>query len=828
MRNSLVVLFLCFTLSLSGATYYVATNGSDSNPGTISQPWLTMQKGFNSISPGDILYIRGGTYTPSGTSYGGFSSGVIVSGKHGSASNMYNVFAYPGEVPVLDCRNISSSSETRVGIFLSNSDYWYIKGIIITRVDQYQGPPAHMAQGLMILNGNYNKIENVASHHNGGPGFSLRDACEGNLFLNCDSYSNYDPYSSTPGDDADGFDIGFITERAGNDRVNTLDGCRAWSNSDDGFDMYQFPGYHGIYVLRNCWAWKNGYRSDGTSEAGDGNGFKYGADNNYSYDGQVRRTTTNCVAYANRQRGFSQESANVKMLFYNNTAYLNGAWGFSFYYYDVGDVLRNNISYRNNFGTIENQGSNRVHDHDSWDSNVTLSDADFISLEASQLSLPRKSDGSLPDMTFLHLATGSDLIDAGVNVGLPYNGSAPDLGAFEFQTAIEYPVPVFLSASVENASPSTIIINYDQDLNNLVVPSSSAFKVVVNSVTRTISSVSVSGKKVTLKLSAAIAYGDAVLLTYTKPSANPLQTPAGKQAESLTSKSVKNNVSATPNTPPAVSITSPSSNSSFTAPASITITASATDANGKVTLVEFFNGTAKIGSKTASPYSMAWKNVAAGTYTLTAVATDDAGAKTTSARITVKVSAPTTTAPSNEPPEVSISSPVKGRSYENPANIEITVIASDPDGTVSKVELFSGDQKLVTLTSEPFTYVWKGVSAGTYEITAVATDNSNASATSAVVKFTVDEKSKFDAGSDVINLYPNPNQGHFTIDILVPLVNVKNEIVISDLTGNQVYRDIISPEETSRQIDLPKVRSGIYILSIVSNEIVVTKKVMIR
>ena len=62
---------------------------------------------------------------------------------------------------------------------------------------------------------------------------------------------------------------------------------------------------------------------------------------------------------------------------------------------------------------------------------VTVNAADFQSLDASQMTLPRKADGSLPDITFMHLTSGSDLIDAGLNVGLPYNGAAPDLGAFE-------------------------------------------------------------------------------------------------------------------------------------------------------------------------------------------------------------------------------------------------------------------------------------------------------------------------------------------------------------------------------------------------------------
>lgn len=93
----------------------------------------------------------------------------------------------------------------------------------------------------------------------------------------------------------------------------------------------------------------------------------------------------------------------------------------------------------------------------------------------------------------------------------------------------------------------------------------------------------------------------------------------------------------TNNTAPTVSITSPANNSSFTAPAVISITANATDADGTVSNVQFFNGTTLLGSDATSPYSFSWGNVAAGTYTLTARATDNSGAVTTSSAITVIV-----------------------------------------------------------------------------------------------------------------------------------------------------------------------------------------------
>jgi hypothetical protein len=93
------------------------------------------------------------------------------------------------------------------------------------------------------------------------------------------------------------------------------------------------------------------------------------------------------------------------------------------------------------------------------------------------------------------------------------------------------------------------------------------------------------------------------------------------------------------NVAPTVNITSPVNNATFNAPATITINANAADSDGTISKVEFYNGTTLLGSSVNSPYSYSWTNVVAGTYTLTAKATDNKGASTTSTAITVVVSA---------------------------------------------------------------------------------------------------------------------------------------------------------------------------------------------
>lgn len=93
-------------------------------------------------------------------------------------------------------------------------------------------------------------------------------------------------------------------------------------------------------------------------------------------------------------------------------------------------------------------------------------------------------------------------------------------------------------------------------------------------------------------------------------------------------------------TPPAVSITTPATNTGFESGSSITFTANASDGDGNITLVEFFNGTTKLGEAATAPYSFTWNNAAVGSYSITAKATDNSGSSTTSEAINILVNVP--------------------------------------------------------------------------------------------------------------------------------------------------------------------------------------------
>jgi uncharacterized repeat protein (TIGR02059 family) len=152
------------------------------------------------------------------------------------------------------------------------------------------------------------------------------------------------------------------------------------------------------------------------------------------------------------------------------------------------------------------------------------------------------SNPLLVSSTDYHLQSSSPYIDAGTDVGISYSGRAPDIGAFEYQSGLPAPSPIFINSVVENATPTLIGMTYDLTLAN-IIPSPSAFSVKVNSTARTINSVAISGTKVLLTLSSAVVNGDVVTVAYTKPATNPIQTASGGQAATLSAQTVVNNVS---------------------------------------------------------------------------------------------------------------------------------------------------------------------------------------------------------------------------------------------------------------------------------------------
>ena len=261
-----------------------------------------------------------------------------------------------------------------------------------------------------------------------------------------------------------------------------------------------------------------------------------------------------------------------------------------------------------------------------------------------------------------------------------------------------------------------------------------------------------------------------VLLTNTS-SANPFfmgwsNVPAGQYTLTAVATDVASNTATSapvtisvtnppppPNVPFAVSFWYPTNRQAFLAPANIGVHALVTDSN-VVRTVQYFSGTASIGivtntggvlltnTTTANPFYMAWSNVPAGTYTLTAVATDTASNTATSAPVTISVTNPPP--PHNVPFAVSFWYPSNGQAFLAPATIGVHAAVTDSN-VVRTVQYFSGTASIGivtntrgvlltnTSTANPFYMAWSNVPAGTYTLTAVATDVASNTATSAPV-----------------------------------------------------------------------------------------------
>jgi hypothetical protein len=185
------------------------------------------------------------------------------------------------------------------------------------------------------------------------------------------------------------------------------------------------------------------------------------------------------------------------------------------------------------------------------------------------------------------------------------------------------------------------------------------------------------------------------------------------------------------NVPPTVSITSPAAGTSYTLPASVTINATASDTDGTVSKVDFYVDGALKGTATTAPYSYVWPAAGVGSHALTAIATDNAGATSTSAAMSITVVA------ANVAPAVSITSPAGGTSYTLAANVTISATATDSDGTVSKVEFYVDGALKSTSTAVPYSYTWPAAGAGSHALTAKAYDNAGAITTSTAVNITV-------------------------------------------------------------------------------------------
>lgn len=415
----------------SGNTYYLSPSGSDSSGnGSQTNPWHTLNKAWAVVAPGDTIYLKGGTYQ--------YASSQILRNKNGQEGKMIKIWAAPGEYPVIT--PAASFSDTR-GIQIYG-DYIHVKGLEITGFQQKSG--ANFYYGITAQDSDNNIFEQLVVHDNGF-GFSIGNDSGGNLVLNSDFYRNSDPLTYVEGNLPYGGADGLTIRTSDKYKTNTIRGCRMWWNSDDGIDLFNNEG---TIIIEDSWAFWNGFKPGTFEAAGDGQGFKIGPTAT-DQSSSVRRILRRNVAFENRQRGYDQNTANAITQLYNNTAYNNAHIGtgyrsYDFYNYSPINDVKNNLDFLPHNTPLFRDNS--ILSHNTFLIGGGLNPAynvtqdDFISLDTSEALRSRQADGSLPDINFLKLKPGSDLIDRGTNVGLPYNGSAPDIGAFESGNVAATPI----------------------------------------------------------------------------------------------------------------------------------------------------------------------------------------------------------------------------------------------------------------------------------------------------------------------------------------------------------------------------------------------------
>lgn len=421
-----LLVMMCF--AAHSTSYYVSTSGSDSNSGSVSSPFATLTYAISVVAAGDIIYLRGGTYS--------YSSPIVVSrSKNGTSSSPIGVYAYSGETPILDFSGQSTSDSNR-GVVM-DAFYWHWKGITIQNA----------GDNGMLLSGNYNTIESCIFRGNRDSGLQLSRYTTSydeisewpsyNLITGCESYNNSDPDH----EDADGF-AAKLTSGEGNQFIN----CVSHHNIDDGWDLYtkSDTGPIGAVYLEGCISHNNGILTDGaTSGDGDKNGYKLGSSSN-----TVNHIVRRCIAFNNGHHGFTDNGNIGSIEFTNCTSYNNADYNFHTRD-DASHVFKNNLSYASpsNDRIVGNATAPNAFDNeDTWP--YTATSSDFVTLTPGTNAAPTANG-------FLNLAAGSDLIDAGVTTtGITYSGSSPDLGAIEYGGSTSTTVSATLAASAGDGTVS--------------------------------------------------------------------------------------------------------------------------------------------------------------------------------------------------------------------------------------------------------------------------------------------------------------------------------------------------------------------------------------
>ena len=368
----------------SGDEIYVAPDGSESAPGTISQP-TTLPAAITRVEAGGTIYMRGGTYV--------YATPVVIErGNDGAAGARKQLFAYPGETPILNFGAMAENSANR-GLTV-NGFYWHVKGLTV----EYAGD-----NGIFI-GGNYNIIERCITRYNRDTGLQLSRYSSSalqsewpayNLILSCESHDNAD----ADGEDADGF-AAKLTSGEG----NVFRYCVSHNNIDDGWDMYtkSETGPIGAVTIEHCISYENGTLSDGTTHGnGDKNGYKLGGE-----DIPVDHVFRYNLAYDNGKHGITWNRNPGDMEVTGNVSIDSAERNFNF---DGGSsTFSDNVSCRGSSGTNDRIIGADLGTNCWWTDGANTCGASTCDPYSGELSWWFNPDGSL-EYEFLQPDQGADL-----------------------------------------------------------------------------------------------------------------------------------------------------------------------------------------------------------------------------------------------------------------------------------------------------------------------------------------------------------------------------------------------------------------------------------
>ncbi|QLQ39707.1 right-handed parallel beta-helix repeat-containing protein [Micromonospora robiginosa] len=354
---------------------YVATNGNDGNPGTLSAPLASIQRAVDLAQPGWTIFLRSGTYAPATN---------IQLLKNGTSSKPITMRGYGTERAVIDGENMphtpdpvgGSIPRSERGAIHIEGDWWRLIGLEIIH-----GPYAVYGQDV-----NNGVFERLVTRDNYEAGFHVVGSSSNNQIINLDSYGNRDPRKN--GESADGLAI-----KEGSGSGNVVRGVRLWNNSDDGLDFWMFSS---PILLENSLAWGNGFNRWNLPDfTGDGNGFKLGG-NGVSAGHTVR----NSMAWGNAVGGFVDNNNPGSHRIERSTAWNNPGAGFNVS--RSASTLTGNLAVAN--GTNVSLGAHSGGSGNSWNIGGTWS---LVSTNPGTLTGPRNGDGSIPSSDFLRPSNGA-------------------------------------------------------------------------------------------------------------------------------------------------------------------------------------------------------------------------------------------------------------------------------------------------------------------------------------------------------------------------------------------------------------------------------------